>query len=63
MNDPNSTVDIPSGSAEALHAGLAAGFGPPRSSLGDMRPVLLKDSPGSAPTCRGGIPCTAVSAV
>jgi hypothetical protein len=49
--DPNRTVDIPSILADALDAGLAAGFGraePPRSSLGAMRPVLLKEAQGAS---------------
>jgi serine/threonine-protein kinase len=47
MNEPhdaNRTVDVPSTPADSLDAGLAAGFGPPRSSLGDMRPPLLKEA-------------------
>jgi hypothetical protein len=43
-HDPNRTVDVPSTPADALGAGLPAGFGragPPRSTLGTMRPVLL----------------------
>jgi tetratricopeptide (TPR) repeat protein len=47
-HDPNRTADVPSGSADSLDAGLAAGFGPPRSSLGDLRPVLLKEAEGGA---------------
>jgi serine/threonine-protein kinase len=47
-HDPNRTVDVPSiPAADSLDAGLAAGFGraePPRSSLADMRPVLLKEA-------------------
>jgi hypothetical protein len=50
--DPNRTVDFPLVPSEALDAGLAAGFGRPvqgpesvvaglRSSLGDLRPMLL----------------------
>jgi serine/threonine-protein kinase len=39
------TVDVPSGPADSLGAGLAAGFGP-RSSLGDMQPVRLKEAEG-----------------
>src|SRR5262249_23448583 len=45
------TVDVPSTPADSLDAGLAAGFGraaPPRSSLGDMRPVLLKEAEGES---------------
>jgi tetratricopeptide (TPR) repeat protein len=45
-HDPSRTVDVPSVPADSLDAGLAAGFGPPRSSLGDMRPVLLKEAEG-----------------
>jgi serine/threonine-protein kinase len=51
-HDPNRTVDVPSSTpADSLDAGLAAGFGratPPRSSLGDMRPVLLKEAEGDS---------------
>jgi serine/threonine-protein kinase len=47
-HDPNPTIDVPSGPADALDAGLAAGFGPPRSSLGDLRPVLLKEAEGES---------------
>src|SRR5690242_6973439 len=47
-HDPNRTVDDPSTPADALDAGLAAGFGPPRSSLGDMRPPLLKEAEGES---------------
>ena len=50
-HDPSRTVDIPSSSADSLDAGLAAGFGraePPRSSLGAMRPVLLKEAEGES---------------
>ena len=47
-HDPNRTVDHSSAPADALDAGLAAGFGPPRSSLGDMRPVLLKEAQGES---------------
>jgi hypothetical protein len=50
--DPNRTVDEPSVPADALDAGLAAGFGrpavPPRSRLGDMRPLLLKEAEGES---------------
>jgi serine/threonine-protein kinase len=45
-HDPNRTVDVPSGPADSLGAGLAAGFSPPRSSLQDLRPVLLKEAAG-----------------
>jgi serine/threonine-protein kinase len=50
-HDPDRTVDVLSGSADALDVGLAAGFGqpsPPRSSLGAMRPVLLKEAEGES---------------
>ena len=50
--DPEQTVDLPSASADSLDAGLAAGFGKhvggPRSSLGDMRPVLLREAEGES---------------
>jgi serine/threonine-protein kinase len=48
LHDPNRTVDVPSGPADSLDAGLAAGFGAPRSSLGAMRPVLLKEAEGES---------------
>jgi tetratricopeptide (TPR) repeat protein/tRNA A-37 threonylcarbamoyl transferase component Bud32 len=50
-HDPNRTVDIPSAPGDALDAGLAASFGraePPRSSLGNVRPVLLKEAEGES---------------
>jgi serine/threonine-protein kinase len=47
-HDPNRTVDHSSAPADALDAGLAAGFGPPRSTLVDMRPVLLKEAEGES---------------
>jgi serine/threonine-protein kinase len=47
-HDPNRTVDEFSAPSDALDAGLAAGFGPPRSSLGDLRPVLLKEAEGDS---------------
>jgi len=50
-HDPNRTVDFSSVPADALDAGLAAGFGraqPPRSSLGAIRPVLLKEAEGES---------------
>jgi serine/threonine-protein kinase len=47
-HDLSSTVDGASAPDSALDAGLAAGFGPPRSSLGDMRPVLLKEAEGES---------------
>jgi tetratricopeptide (TPR) repeat protein len=34
--------------ADSLDAGLAAGFAAPRSSLGDRRPVLLKEAEGDS---------------
>jgi serine/threonine-protein kinase len=57
--DPNRTVDVPSAPADSLDAGLAAGFGRPadgpssvltglRDSLGDLRPVLLKEAEGES---------------
>jgi serine/threonine-protein kinase len=49
--DLNQTVDVSLAPADALDAGLAAGFGraePPRSSLGAMRPVLLKQAEGES---------------
>jgi hypothetical protein len=46
--DPGHTVDHPSAPADSLDAGLAGGGGPPRSSLGLMRPVLLKDAEGES---------------
>src|SRR5262249_32012204 len=49
---PTLTADVPSVPADSLDAGLAAGFGRnpqgPRSSLGDMRPVLLKEAEGES---------------
>ena len=52
-HDPNLTADIPASSLppDSLDAGLAAGFGrpaAPRSSLGDLRPVLLKEAEGES---------------
>ena len=50
-HDPNRTVDVPGAPADLLDAGLAAGFGrvePPRSSLGAMRPLLLKEAEGES---------------
>ena len=51
-HDPNRTVDDPPAPADSLDAGLAAGFGrpaeAPRSSLGDQRPVLLKEAEGES---------------
>jgi tetratricopeptide (TPR) repeat protein len=43
-HDPDRTIDVSSAPANSLDAGLAAGFAAPRSSLGDMRPVLLKEA-------------------
>jgi serine/threonine protein kinase/Flp pilus assembly protein TadD len=62
MNQPddlNRTVDVPSTPADALDAGLAAGFGRPadgpgsvlwalRGSLGPLRPVLLREAEGES---------------
>jgi serine/threonine protein kinase/tetratricopeptide (TPR) repeat protein len=52
-HDPNVTADVPAWSVtpDSLDAGLAAGFGrpmAPRSSLGDLRPVLLKEAEGES---------------
>jgi serine/threonine-protein kinase len=47
-HDPNLTVDESSLPADSLDAGLAVGFGPPRSTLGEMRPVLLKEAEGES---------------
>jgi serine/threonine-protein kinase len=58
-HDPNRTVDVPSDPADSLDAGLAAGFGRPangpgsvlarlRDSLGDLRPVLLREAQGES---------------
>jgi hypothetical protein len=52
-HDPNRTADVPSSTpVDSLDAGLAAGFGrpavAPRSSLGDLRPVLLKEAEGES---------------
>ena len=47
-HDPNRTHDVPCVPADSLEVGLAAGFGPPRSSLGHMRPVLLKEAEGES---------------
>jgi len=51
-HDPNQTVDVPAlEPADSLDAGLAAGFGrpmAPRSSLGNLRPVLLKEAEGES---------------
>jgi serine/threonine-protein kinase len=62
MNEPRDsgrTADIPSAAADSLDAGLAAGFGRPpdgpgsvlsslRHSLGDFRPVLLREAEGDS---------------
>jgi hypothetical protein len=45
---PKRAVDHSCAPADSLDAGLAAGFGPPRSSLGDRRPVLLKEPQGDS---------------
>jgi tetratricopeptide (TPR) repeat protein len=58
-HDPNRTVDVPSVPADSLDVGLAAGYGRRadgpssvlaglRESLGDMRPVLLKEAQGES---------------
>ena len=51
-HDVDKTLDIPSRPADSLDAGLAAGFGKaaqaPRSSVGDLRPVLLKEAEGES---------------
>src|SRR5262249_51197331 len=51
-HDPNMTDDIPASvPADSLDAGLAAGFGrpaAPRSSVGDLRQVLLKEAEGES---------------
>jgi serine/threonine-protein kinase len=47
-HDPGHTVDRSSAPADSLDAGLAAGFAAPHSSLGDMRPVLLKEAEGES---------------
>jgi serine/threonine-protein kinase len=58
-HDPNRTVDHSSAPADSLDAGLAAGYGRPaegpssvlaglRDSLGDLRPVLLKEAQGES---------------
>ncbi len=48
----NPTVDFSPLPADSLDVGLAAAFGknagPPRSSLGNMRPVLLKEAQGES---------------
>src|SRR5579884_1739503 len=57
--DSNGTVDVSSAPADALDAGLAAGYGRPadgpssvlstlRYGLGDLRPVLLKEAEGES---------------
>jgi serine/threonine-protein kinase len=51
-DDPNVTADIPSAvPPDSLDAGLAAGFGrpaAPRSSVGDLLPVLLQEAEGES---------------
>src|SRR5262249_52176747 len=58
-HDPNRTVDVPSTPADSLDAGLAVGFGRPadgpgsvlsslRESLGDLRPILLREAEGES---------------
>ncbi len=58
-HDPNQTADLPSVEADSLDAGLAAGFGRPadgpasvlsalRPSLGELRPVLLREAQGES---------------
>jgi tetratricopeptide (TPR) repeat protein len=47
-HDPDGTVDVPFVQADSLDAGLAAGLAAPRSSLGEMRPVLLKEAEGDS---------------
>ncbi len=48
----NPTVDLGSLTADSLEIGLAAAFGrnpgPPRSSLGSLRPVVLKEAEGES---------------
>ena len=57
--DPNQTDDLPSAPADSLDASLAAGFGRPsdapgsvlsglRSTLGPLRPVLLREAEGES---------------
>jgi serine/threonine-protein kinase len=50
-HDPGRTIDSPSAPEDSLDAGLAAAFGraaPPRSSVGDLRPVQLKEADGES---------------
>src|SRR5262249_39451971 len=47
-HDPHRPVEVPSVPADALDAGRAASFGPPRSSLGDLRPVRLQEAEGES---------------
>jgi hypothetical protein len=58
-HDPNLTADLSSIEADSLDAGLAAGFGRPANgpgsvlsalgpSLGDLRPVLLREAQGES---------------
>jgi serine/threonine-protein kinase len=46
--NPVHTEEHSSAVADSLDAALAAGFGPPRSSLGNLRPVLLKEAEGDS---------------
>jgi hypothetical protein len=46
--DPDRAIDASSIAPDSLDAGLAAGFGPPRSTLGDMRPPLLTEAAGES---------------
>jgi hypothetical protein len=48
-HDPNRTVDVPSGPADSLDAGLAAGVAAPHSGPGDRQPVPLKEAEGDLP--------------
>ena len=51
-HDPNITADISSVPADSLDAGVAAGFrrraDAPHSTLGGLRPVLLKEADGES---------------
>ncbi len=58
-HDPNETVDVSSAAADSLDAGLAAGFGKRvdgpasvlsalESTLGSLRPLLLKEAQGES---------------
>ena len=66
---PTRTADLSSAPADALDAGLAAGFGRPadgpssvlaglRSSLGPLQPVLLREAEGDSAVARHGTFCT-----